>query len=72
MATITISDVSDGEIVDEDDNFEEISSEEDYFEKVEKQIQINLGEINKRKLELELQNTLAYGESYTIYSAEYS
>lgn len=55
MATINISDVSDGEIVED---FEEISSEEDYFEKVEK----HLIEANKRKIELELQNTLTYGK----------
>lgn len=52
-------DVSDGEIVED---FEEISSEEDYFEKVERRVQKQLEIANKRKLELELQNTLTYGK----------
>ena len=60
MATINISDVSDGEIVED---FEEISSEEeDYFEKVERRVQKQLEETKKRKLELELSNTLTYGK----------
>lgn len=59
MASINISDVSDGEIVED---FEEISSEEDYFEKVERRVQKQLEIANKRKLELELQNTLTYGK----------
>lgn len=48
MAT---SDVSDGEIVED---LSEISSEDDYFE--------NLKKLAARKLELELQNTIAFGE----------
>jgi hypothetical protein len=60
MACIEISDVSDGEIFDED--LEEISSpEEEYFEKVANRVDMQLNEIQQRKIELELQNTLAHG-----------
>lgn len=56
------SDVSDGEIVED---FEQISSEEeDYFEKVEKRVSKQLENVNRRRIELELENTLASGKCH--------
>lgn len=67
MASLNyISDVSDGEIVED---FEQISSgEEDYFEKVERRVSKQLEKTQRRKLELELENTLALGKSDVHFS----
>lgn len=61
MASLNYTfDVSDGEIVED---FEQISSEEeDYFEKVEKRVSKQLENVNRRRIELELENTLASGK----------
>jgi hypothetical protein len=60
------SDVSDGEIVEDFqriEDFEVISSDEDdYFDKVDMRVTNQLAIVNRRKIELELANTLAIGK----------
>lgn len=60
MTSLNYTDVSDGEIVEV---LSEISSEEsDYFEKFDRRVSKQLANVQKRKIELELENTLAFGK----------
>lgn len=66
------SEVSDGEIVEDFqqiEDFEVISSDEDdYFDKVDKRVATQLAIVNRRKIELELANTLAIGKWLVHFS----